>query len=140
MPETLTDDNDLKSNIKSAIKTEGLLYARHPAPDHGWKTTRALTPEIVAFKNDAVDPAIPRLGVELYREGETDEDGYTWQEESYVIDIRDLADPEERHYIIEDIFDGFHDKAVIQDRDVLLDTLAHIMAEVVNNRELQTDE
>lgn len=135
MTETLNANDELETKIRTAISDEQIQFmSRHPAPEHGWETTRAAAPEIVAFKNDEIDPAIPRLSVKFFEEGETDEDGYTWDTDSYVLDIRDMADPETRSYIIEDVFDGFHDKAVIQDRDVLLDTLAHIMATAVNTR------
>lgn len=78
-------DTTLVRSIESALDMGGLLFQRHPKhPD--WDTTRpgAIPGEIACFKH-STDEGTHYLSVIFHYAGETDEDGYTWNEDAYEI-------------------------------------------------------
>lgn len=138
MGDTLHADADLEGRIRDAIDDEQLqFWTRHPAPDHGWETTRAVAPEIVAFHNKEVSPPVERLAIEYYEAGETDADDYTWENDTYVLDITDRQPVDDRAYTADGAFDDFMggNRAVFHDKDAMLNAVAHIMATVVEERD-----
>lgn len=69
-------------SVEQSIRTSHLLF--NPSPDISeWQTTRALSPEIVAFKNDDAD--FRRLAIEFYERGEIDEDGYEYTQDTWSV-------------------------------------------------------
>lgn len=105
--------------LEQSISTSGLLFQEHPHIGD-WKATRAVTPEVSAWRTDSVEEP-HRLSLELFYEGETDEDGWTydantWIVESYGLGLGPGCDP--------DTLTGMY-----TDRDEALDALRQIMNE-----------
>lgn len=109
----------VQSNVKQAIAMSGLLFQPHPQCD-GWKTTRAVSPETVAFHNKEVEPAFDRLSVEFHEGGIEDEDGHTPPTDQYRIIPRDLG-----AYVDEEVFDTAEEAA---------ERVVEIMENVVESR------
>lgn len=74
----------VESKVKAAISMSGLLFQPHPDCD-GWRTTRAVSPEIVAFHNKEVEPVFDRLSIEFHDAGLEDEDGYVPEHDEYRV-------------------------------------------------------
>lgn len=124
---TTPSSSDITSKLATIIGMEGLLFVPHPNVD-GWQTTRAVSPEIAAFRTEGITPAFGRLAIKHYFEGETDPDGYEFDNDTYIIEKHDRAtyggdvtkfDCVEEYY---------------QDREEALERVAEIMQTVVDER------
>jgi hypothetical protein len=90
-------DMDSKhKKIDRSIDMAGMLFSSDP--DIGsWEQTRAAGPEIVAFTNKKTTPQFDRLAIEFFEEDETDEDGYTYSNDTWSITIRDRGEYRSEH-------------------------------------------
>lgn len=100
----MSDKSELVESIESAVSGSGLLFQRHPA--HGeWDTTRpgARVGEVACFVHRGGE-LNSYISVQLFLAGEEDEDGYEWEQDSYVLEFmrgdgscdRDVATNKER--------------------------------------------
>jgi hypothetical protein len=69
--------------VSESINQSGLLFQQPPGIGE-WKATRAMGPEIAAFVNQSLEQH-HRLSIVYHREGEVDEDGYKWENDTWVI-------------------------------------------------------
>ena len=109
--------------VTEAIGMSGLLFQNHPEIGN-WKTTRpgAMTGEVVAFTNKAVDPVFDRLSLRYFGEGEEDEDGYTYHQDSWIVETLDRGDY---------VWEG----EVYHSRENAIERLVEIMIDIVEERE-----
>lgn len=77
-----------RENVTEAIAMAGLLFQPHPQCG-GWRTTRALAPEVVAFHNKQADPPFDRLAIEFHEGGLPDENGYVPANDEYRVVAHD---------------------------------------------------
>lgn len=131
---------ELAFQIEESIMTSGLL-TQSGVDAGGWKPTRASGPEIVAFTNKALSPAFDRLAVEFFEAGETDEDGYTWDNDAYVVEARDRGDRDAYAEAMKaDKFDGFHGSSITVDsRSEAARVVALIMLSVSEARDTRQE-
>lgn len=83
----MSEANTNKAVVES-INQSGLLFQQPPGIGK-WKATRAAGPEIAAFVNQSLEEH-HRLAIVYHREGEVDEDGYEWENDTWVIEATGL--------------------------------------------------
>lgn len=79
--------------LEQSVATSRLLFQMHPGIE-SWEATRALTPEVSAWRNPEIE-SHHRLALELYYEEETDEDEYTYQQDTWIVEHHGLDIEEE---------------------------------------------
>lgn len=76
----------MTTRLERSVGESGLLFQSHPGIG-AWEATRALGPEVAAYRNPNLT-AGNRLSLNFYAAGETDEDGYTFQSDTWEIEAR----------------------------------------------------
>lgn len=84
---TKTVDSSAIDKLTESIGQSALLFQQNPGIE-GWEATRAAGPEVAAFVNDDVDTPDTRTSLVYHDAGEVDEDGYEWENETWVVESR----------------------------------------------------
>lgn len=116
--------SELKKSLNEALNMTGLLFQPHPEID-GWETTRpgAYTGEVVAFQGKVFNPSFGRLSLRYFAAGETDEDGYEYGSDTWIVETQDRGE-----YLWEP--DQYHD------REEAVDRMVEIMRDVADSRSI----